>query len=100
MKIALGQIRIKSNNPKENFESMLDYIEQAKTHNVSCIIFPELSLSGFVGKRNLSRYFIEEVCDYNEKLVSLSQEIDIIWGSYVYAENLYNASFHASKGKL
>ncbi len=102
MKIALGQIRIISNNPKHNFEQMKDFIMNAIEQDMDLIIFGELSLPGiFVSKRNLNQDYIDEVLSYNREIIALSQEIDIIWGSYDQEDfQLYNSALLASKGKL
>lgn len=100
MRIALGQSRIISNNPKENYENIKFFIEDLIDQNVDLLIFGELSLPGiFVNKRNLTQDYIEEVLSYNEKIIALSKDIDIIFGTYEYDDNLFNAAIYASKGK-
>ncbi len=96
MKIALGQIRVKSNNPKHNFDKMKNFIEDAKAQDVELIIFPELSIPGtYVGSRSLTQAYIDEVLDFNKQITALSNDIHIIFGSYDYEDGLYNASYHA-----
>lgn len=101
MKVALGQIRIISNNPNKNYLEMEDTIKRAIKENADIIIFPELCVSGaYVSKRNLNDNFIEDVLSYNDKIVALSKDIDIIWGSYYKEELLYNAAYYAKNGAV
>lgn len=101
MKIALGQIRIKANNPQENMKQMLRYIEDAKKEAVDLIIFPELSIPGvYVQKRNITQSFIQEVLNDNQKIIDASDGIAILFGSYHFDGALYNAAFYAKDQKL
>ncbi len=101
MKIALGQTRIISNNPEYNFNQIQNFINQAIERNVDLVIFGELSLPGvFVSKRNLTDEYVETVLNYNQKIIELSKDIDILWGSYEKDAYLYNAALYASQGKL
>lgn len=100
MKLAIGQIRIQAGNPRKNYESIKHFVEQVKG-NANVILFPELSLSGcFVGERNFNESFINELNIYNHKIEALSRDIDIIWGNVLKQEKLFNAVYHASKGKI
>ena len=48
MKLALAQINPKLGKTKENLEKHLKLIEQAKSQGVDLIVFPELSLTGYI----------------------------------------------------
>lgn len=48
MRIALAQISCKRGNKKENIQKMIKYVERAKENNADLIIFPELSITGYV----------------------------------------------------
>lgn len=48
MKLALAQINTKLGRPKENLKKHLELISQAKSQQVDLIVFPELSLTGYI----------------------------------------------------
>ncbi len=101
MLVALGQIRIKSNNPKENTERMLKMIEDAKASSVDLIIFPALSVPGvFVSERNLTQEYVAEVLNYNQTIINAAQDIEILFGSYYEEEGLYNAAYHVKNQQV
>ncbi len=48
LNLALAQIATKLGNVESNLEKHLDYIQQAKAQNADLVLFPELSLTGYV----------------------------------------------------
>jgi len=48
LNLALAQIATKLGDVESNLEKHLDYIKQAKEQNVDLLVFPELSLTGYV----------------------------------------------------
>ena len=48
LKLALAQIATKLGDVESNLEKHLDYIQQAKSQKADLIVFPELSLTGYV----------------------------------------------------
>ncbi len=48
LNLALAQIATKLGDVKANLEKHLDFIEQARAHQADLIVFPELSLTGYV----------------------------------------------------
>jgi predicted amidohydrolase len=48
IKIALAQISCKRENKTENIKKIKELTEKAKTHGADLIIFPELSLTGYI----------------------------------------------------
>lgn len=48
MHIALAQINTKLGRPADNLEKHLDYIRQARSQDADLIVFPELSLTGYI----------------------------------------------------
>src|SRR6185369_11163900 len=48
MNLALAQIATKLGDVESNLEKHLDYIKQAKEQKADLIVFPELSLTGYV----------------------------------------------------
>jgi len=48
LNLALAQIATKLGNVQANLEKHLDYIQQAQARKADLIVFPELSLTGYV----------------------------------------------------
>ena len=48
MNLALAQIATKLGDVESNLEKHLDYIKQAKSQKMDLLVFPELSLTGYV----------------------------------------------------
>src|SRR5512146_1689852 len=48
MNLALAQIATKLGDVESNLEKHLDYIKQAKEQKADLLVFPELSLTGYV----------------------------------------------------
>jgi len=82
MKIALGQINVIPNKPKKNLETMLKMISEAKSKNIDIIVFPELSVSGYLLG---DEWFKDDVClnfmHFNESLRKASKGITLIYGN-------------------
>lgn len=110
MKIAIAQIRVIAANCKKNFETMKLQIENAKKNNVNLIIFPEMSLSGYlIGDTWEQSAFLKECEIYHQELAKLSSNIAIIFGSIGldwHKKNedgrtrKYNAVYCAFQGKF
>ena len=48
IKLALAQISSKRENKEENLKKMEDWIKKAKVQDADLVVFPELSLTGYV----------------------------------------------------
>lgn len=48
MKLALAQINTKLGRPEENLAKHLEYVQQAAAQDVDLLVFPELSLTGYI----------------------------------------------------
>ena len=48
LKLALAQIATRLGDVQSNLEKHLDFIKQAKTQKADLVVFPELSLTGYV----------------------------------------------------
>ncbi len=48
LKLALAQISTRLGDVDSNLAKHLDYIEQAKAEKADLLVFPELSLTGYV----------------------------------------------------
>ena len=94
MEIIVAQTRIYGHDIKRNFENMKKIIE--KQSSQSMIIFPDLALIGSAGFLLLNKEENQEYLGrYHEKLVKLSQNKVIVWGS---VENSMRTIFVAYNG--
>lgn len=96
MKVSLVQ-----SAPKLNRSNLNDIVTIVKehTHNSDLIVFPELSLNGYLlqDKLHEDAWSIEEL----DILKELSQNIDIVVGGAMRDAKVFrNASLYFSKGKL
>lgn len=82
MKIALAQINTVLGNLQANLEKHLAYIEEAKKQQVDLIIFPELSLTGYILQDLSSSVALRPNREdpIFQHLLDQSQEIDIVVG--------------------
>ena len=82
MNIALAQIEIVAGQPARNAEKILQYIERAKSQRAELIIFPANSISGkFIGDTASSESFLRDCKFFEEKIISASSDIAVIFGS-------------------
>ncbi|MGD2027486.1 MAG: nitrilase-related carbon-nitrogen hydrolase [Anaerolineales bacterium] len=82
MKLALAQINTKLGNVPANLEKHLDYIQQAVHQGADLVVFPELSLTGYI-LQDLSAAVACKPTPQDptfKPLLGASQEIDIIVG--------------------
>lgn len=110
MKIAVAQIKVISSNSKVNFELMQKQVEIAVKNQIECIIFPEMCLPGyFNGDKWEQTAFLKECEYFHEKLLKLSLNIVIIFGSVGIDWNKknedgrvrkYNAVYFAVNGQF
>ncbi|WGL59144.1 NAD(+) synthase [Pigmentibacter sp. JX0631] len=110
MKIAIGQLIVKAANCAENFHKMQDQIIKAVENQAQLIIFPEMALPGyFIGDTWEQLSFLHECEFYHKKILNLSKDIDIIFGSVGIdwrkknedgRVRKYNSIYCASNGKF
>lgn len=96
MRVTLAQISPKLN--RENLGDIIEIIDSVK-HDSDLIVFPELSLSGYLLQDKLyeDAYTLEEL----DILGKLSQDIDIIVGVALREENIFrNAALCFSGGNF
>jgi predicted amidohydrolase len=104
IKLALAQINTKLGRPQENLKTHIQLIEQAKNQQADLIVFPELSLTGYI----LQDLAQSVACRPSPKdpifgpLLETSQEIDIVAG--FVEEDLRSRYFisaaYLSEGKI
>ena len=110
MKIALSQFEIIPSMPADNVARMTKFIEEARESKADMIIFPELSISGYlIGDMWESESFIRECEELGEEIIKASKDIFVIFGNVAVDRNKknfdgrvrkYNALFLAKDGKL
>lgn len=110
MKIAICQFEIIPSMPVINASKMIKYIEEARKNNADIIVFPELSVSGYmVGDIWESESFVRECERLGEEIIKASKDIYVIFGNIALDKTKknfdgrvrkYNALFVAKDGKL
>ena len=102
--LALTQIATKLGNVQANLEKHLDYIKQATTRKADLIVFPELSLTGYV-LQDLASTVSHKPTDDDpvfKPLLEASQNLDIVVG-FVDEDTrhrFYIASAYLSAGRV
>lgn len=87
MKIAMAQLNVKAGSSQQNLKRMHEMILDAKNQHADLIIFPEMSVPGYIVlDKWLQTSFCREMADANELIKSWSQGIGIIWGNIVVDE--------------
>jgi predicted amidohydrolase len=99
MNIRLAQINPSLGNLQKNFELLQEYIRQAKKDRIDCLVFPELSLTGYFLKDQVTDC-AEESTLLSEQVARLSKDIDLVFGAVEQNERFYNGAFYASAGKI
>jgi len=96
IKIALAQINTKLGRVEENLVKHLEYIEAAEQQGADLVVFPELSLTGYVLQDLASTVSISvsKPSAILKKLQEASQRIDILFG--MVEEDLRNRFFISS----
>lgn len=110
MKIALGQMQVIPGRPDLNTHSMKMMIQQAKDRGAQIIIFPELSIPGYLlGDTWEQTSFLKDCENWGKQIISLSQDICIVFGNVAVdwqksgqdgRVRKYNACFVAYQGEL
>ena len=82
MKLALAQIKPHLGDTKANLQKHLDYVQQALAQNADLLVFPELSLTGYVLQDLASAVAITptEGDPLFKHLLQASQYIDLVVG--------------------
>jgi NAD+ synthase (glutamine-hydrolysing) len=104
VKLALAQINTRLGVVESNLEKHLEYIQRASTEGTDLIIFPELSLTGYVLQDLVPTvaHRAHEDDPVFKELLAASQKIDIVVG---FAEEdvrnrFYISSAYLSQGKV
>lgn len=82
LKIALGQMEVVPGRPDMNCQTMLNMIDQARTEGAQIIIFPEMSIPGYLlGDTWEHKSFLRDCEEYGQEIIAASQNITIIFGN-------------------
>ena len=109
MKVALAQMDVKANMPRQNLETMLEMIDQAKAAGADIVAFPEMCVGGYlVGDRWTEDRFVRNLLEYNEPLRKASEGIVLMYGNVAVDEGAkgkdgrsrkFNAAYIFDNGK-
>ena len=109
VQFSLAQIEVKAGHPDDNVEKILEATEKAKERKSDIILFPELSVSGYLlGDEWENDSFIRDLMSYNQKILDASRGITVVWGNVHVDWNKknedgtprkYNAAHIAQNGK-
>ena len=109
-KIALAQIEIIPGRPDLNSKKMLDYIEQARIAKSDMIIFPEMSVPGYLLGDTWEQPAFLRDCEYwGNNVIAAATDICILFGNVGIdwsktgddgRVRKYNAFFAAQNGEL
>jgi len=102
IKIALAQLAPKLGDVKANLELHLETIGKAQSQGADLVVFPELSLTGYLLKDMVSEAALRRNSPAMQKILKASENIAVIFGlaeedpAYVY----YNSACFADGGKI
>ena len=82
LNLALAQIATKLRDVESNLEKHLDYIKQAKKQKADLLVFPELSLTGYVLQDLVATVAHRPTEDdpIFKHLLKASQDLDLVIG--------------------
>lgn len=82
MKIALAQMEVIPNRPRENLTKMLNMIKTAKDASVDLIVFPEMCVGGYLlSDKWQEDSFCNDLMEYNDTIKKASGGIAIAYGN-------------------
>jgi predicted amidohydrolase len=104
LKLALAQINTKLGDIQANLDTHLDYIQRAKLEKADLIIFPELSLTGYILQDLVPTMVLKPSQEdpVFGQLLDASQEIDIVVGfvDEDQRHRFYIAAAYLSQGEI
>ena len=110
LRIALAQIEVIPGRPDLNTKTMLSMIEQGREQQAQLIIFPEMSIPGYLlGDTWEQQAFLRDCEEYGRQIVAASAGLVVIFGNVAmdWDKNgddgrvrKYNACFVAQDGRL
>ena len=110
LKIALAQMEVQPGHPDKNARKMLQLIAEAKEKQTDLIIFPEMSIPGYLlGDTWEQPAFLEDCIAWGEEIIQASTGICIMYGNIAIDAQKknndgrirkYNAFYTAQDGQL
>ena len=102
IKIALSQTNPVLGEPKKNLEKHLEFIEKSMKNRAKVIVFPELSITGYLLKDFTYEVAMSKNDVFFNPLKEASKNMDIIIGFAEKGEDkvIYNSSMYLSKGEI
>ncbi|AEG60809.1 NAD(+) synthase [Desulforamulus ruminis] len=110
LKIALGQMEIVPGRPDLNSTTMLEMIGEARKQQADIIIFPEMSIPGYLlGDTWEQEAYLQDCEEFGRQIVQASGDITILFGNVAVdwhkrgddsRVRKYNAFFIAQNGRL
>ncbi|MGC9099806.1 MAG: nitrilase-related carbon-nitrogen hydrolase [Caldisericum sp.] len=101
-KISLAQINPTLGNLEKNLSKHLEFTEKAILEDAKVVVFPELSISGYVLRDLTYDVSLPVNSDFFKPLKEISKNIDIILGFVEKGEDkiIYNSAMYLSKGEI
>ena len=82
LKIALAQMEVHPGHPDQNAATMLQMIQEAKMSGTDLIVFPEMSIPGYLlGDTWEQESFLSDCESYAADIIRASDDICIMFGS-------------------
>jgi NAD+ synthase (glutamine-hydrolysing) len=110
LKIALGQIEVIPGRPDLNTQNMLASIKEAQAAKAHIIVFPEMSIPGYLlGDTWEQTAFLQDCEAFGQEIITASTDICVLFGNVAVdwkkrgddgRVRKYNAFFAAQNGKL
>lgn len=110
LRIALGQMEVIPGRPDLNTATILSMIEQARREQAQLVIFPEMSVPGYLlGDTWEQQAFLRDCEAYGRRIVAASHDIAVLFGNVGVdwhksgddgRVRKYNAFFIAQNGQL
>lgn len=99
LKVALGQMRVKTGQVQHNVDVVRAMISQAKLQGADIIVFPEMCVSGyFLG----DRWYDDALChlleNMNDTIKNYAKDIIVVWGNL--SRSINNTSFLGQDGRI
>lgn len=100
--VALAQLAPKLGNLSDNLEQHVRWIDRARSSGANLIVFPELSLTGYILQDLVPEIAVPVTSLTLQPLLERCREIDCVFGFVEVSShfNYYNAAAYVSGGKI
>jgi predicted amidohydrolase len=101
VRVALAQIAPKLGDLDSNLGRHLDIIRRAKREKARVVVFPELSMTGYLLRDQVQDVALTDRSKTYRKLLAASRDIDVVFGFVEEAagHKFHNAAAYLSKGR-